>query len=237
MHTLRSTILYKNIFLRRFFIFFGFIPQLKCSLIPVSAEYWDSFQDSSWRVHNSGSTGWIQFVKPETQAHWLGQFSFKLVQPCDRGLHGTECDVAFPKINHHSYAGALQGRRDNFFFSIVVGQQLAFAIVREAPRQRVFPKGAVVVLALDALVGHGDVPVSLGLHLPDVGASGEAPLGEDLRGFFKAAFTAGIVQPGFHSLCCSEVSGDSKEWTGCVHVQDVNCWETDNLGLHRLFWS
>lgn len=142
------------------------------------------------------------------------------MQQCDPGLHSTECDVALLKINHHCYSAALQVSRDNRFFSIVVGDQLAIPIVRKAPGLWVVSKGTVVLaLSLDALVGHGDVPVSLSLHLPDVGTSGKAPGGEDLRGFIEAAVTVRIVQLGFHSLCCLEVSGDSKERTGCVHIQ------------------
>lgn len=139
------------------------------------------------------------------------------MQPCDAGLHRTECDVSFLDINHHCYTVPLQGSRENSFSSLVVGKQLALAVVREAPGQCVVSEGAAGLgLMFDALVGHGDVPVTLDLHLPDVGTRGETPGGEDLRGFIEAALTAGIAHPCFHPLCCSEVSGESEEITGCV---------------------
>lgn len=162
-------------------------------------------------------------VKPQTQAHWLSQCSLELMQLYDRGLDSTEYDVAVLEINHHCYQAALQGSRDNSFSFIMVGKQLAFAIVRKAPGLCVVSKGAAVLpLPLDALIGHGDVPVSLSLHHPDVGTSGEARGGEDLRGFIEAAVTVGIVQLSFHSLYCLEVSRDSKERTGCVRIQHGN---------------
>lgn len=145
------------------------------------------------------------------------------MQMCDCRLHSAECNVAFLKINHHCYSVALQGPRESSFSFIMVGRQLAFAIVGKAPGRCVVSEGAAELApTLDGLVGHGDVPVSLSLHHPDVGTSGEALGGEDLRGFIEAAVTVGIVQLGFHSLYCLEVSRESKERTHCAQIQHEN---------------
>lgn len=159
-------------------------------------------------------------MKPQTQAHRLSQISLELMQLCDRGFHSTERDVALLKINRHCYSAALQGSRESSFSFVVAGKQFTFAIVRKAPGLWVASEGAAVLaLSLDALVRHGDVPVTLSLHLPDVGTGGDAVSREDLRGFIEATVTVGIVQLGFHSLCCCEVGGDSKERTDCVQIQ------------------
>lgn len=152
------------------------------------------------------------------------------MQPCDRGRHGRECDVSFLDINHHCYSVALQDSRENFFSSIMVGDQHALAIVHKAPGLRVVSEGADGLASVfDALVGHGDVPVALSLHLPDVGTSGKALGREDLRGFSEALVTAGIAYLGFHSLCGAEVIGDSEEITGCVQVQHESSCETNRF--------
>lgn len=89
----------------------------------------------------------------------------------------------------------------------------------QAPGLGVVSEGAAAfAFAFDALIGHSDVPVSLGLNLPCVGTGGEALSGEDLWGFVEAGCPAGVIQLALHSLCCLLVGGESKERTGSVQV-------------------
>lgn len=131
------------------------------------------------------------------------------MQPCDRGPHRTKRDVSSLDINHHRYPVALQGSRENLLRPVVVGTQFAMAVARDAPGVRVVPEGAAgLARAVNAPVGHGNVPVTLNLHLPDVSTSGEAPGGEDLRGIGEAHVFMGVADLGCHPLCCLEVIGD-----------------------------
>lgn len=131
------------------------------------------------------------------------------MQLCDRGPHRTKRDVPSLDINHHRYPVALQGSRENLLHLVMVGTQFSIAIVRDAPGVRVVPEGAAgLAPVLNAPVGHGNVPVTLHLHLPDVSTSGEAPGGEDLWGIGEAHVFMGVADLGCHPLCCLEVIVD-----------------------------
>lgn len=72
-----------------------------------------------------------------------------------------------------------------------------------------------------ALLDIGDVPLSLGFHLPDAGAGAGAKAvgGEDLRGAVEAGGNAGVSHPGSNVLRCTEVIGDWDVIIGAVRVR------------------
>lgn len=174
-------------------------------------------------IHNGGDARRIHLIEPKTQAHRLGQFSLEFMQPRCRGAHRSERDVPLLKINHHCYVVALHLCRDKRLLPIVVGDQFAAAIVREAPGVWVVSEGAPGIgLAFDAPEGDSDVPVSLNLHHPRVGAGAKAVGGEDLRGFIEAIRSARIPHLSCHFLCCTEIIGEFHVIIGSVQVKHEN---------------
>lgn len=223
---------YKNKFLRCDLalkhLLFGSGHWTGGSVHTVLSECWDSVRYYSGSFDNGHSAGWIHVMKPQTQTHWLTQFSLEFMQLCDGGIYSTEWDAALLEINHHCYSAALQGTRYRSFGFVMAGKQVPFAFVHKTPGLCVVSEGAgFLALSLDALVGYSNVPVPLSLHLPDMDTRGEALEGEDLRGFIETAVTVGIIQLCVHSLSCFEISRHSKNVIDSVEVQHESSWQTD----------
>lgn len=169
-----------------------------------------------------GPAGWVSPVQAETQAHRLRQLGLELVEPCGRGLHGGKRDVSSLDVNRHGDLFYLQVFREGCLLVVVLDTHVPVALVCETPRLAVSPKDAfilVLVLEVEALVGHGDVPGTLRQHLPGVDAHGEAVNGQHLRGFGEACGFTGVVHPGGHSFHCFQVVRDSEVLVHSLLIQ------------------
>ena len=179
-----------------------------------------------WLVFRGGSLDpssavGVYTVKPQPQAHRHRQLGLELMHPGEAavGYHPGEGDGSLPKVHGDGNAlgpqGGGQPRPDLHVHSV---QRSTVSLAHNAPGLRVVSERAAA-LAWDALVGHSNLPVPLGLHYPHVIPGAKALDGEDLGDVVEAGVQGRVVDRGLRQLRRPQVPRDPEVRTGAAQVQ------------------